>query len=631
MCGIAGIISKKPASACIIQAMNDTLIHRGPDDEGYLLGGQNNPDIPLHKPDQVNSPIPFMFGHRRQATIDPGESGHQPMSYLNRYWIVKNGAIYNYVELREELKTLGYTFRSHSDTEVIMACYDAWGTDCLNKFNGMWAFVLYDSKTEELFISRDRFGIIPFYYYQDEEHFIFASEIKALFKHPSVPKEPNIKYCTQFLKKGPKEHLQETAFQNIYRIESARYLKCHLSEIFNQLENVKYWEVTPNLSDEPYNEEKARAYAHQYMNLLSDAVKLRLRADVNIGSSLSGGLDSSSIVWIVDHHLKSSGNKEKQQTFSSIYQTPGCEYCDESSFIKEMAAFLDLESHTIEPDEKNIFTEHKKVVYYLDTPTESTLMSGRHTYKLTREKNVKVILNGQGADEQLGGYIGHLVTYYATIPFNQLIQEMFHFQSIPGAFFSIARGVLLNILRHLFGEKRTLSLLRQFKINYSYTPLNKRLKDDLLQLLPTLFHYADRGSMANSIEFRMPFMDFRLVEFLATVPASYKIHAGWTKFIARQAFNKKLPDTICWRKDKMGWPAPEEFWFHGGLKDTFTKTILNSKFIENCGFDRNNLDGENIFKRYPFRMLVRAYNLEKWFSTFWNEDYEKGNNQFFDD
>ena len=132
MCGIVGIISKKPASACIIQAMNDTLIHRGPDDEGYLLGGQNNPDIPLHKPDQVNSPIPFMFAHRRQATIDPGESGHQPMSYLNRYWIVYDGEIYNYVELKEELKTRGYTFRSHSDTEVIMACYDAWGPDCHN-------------------------------------------------------------------------------------------------------------------------------------------------------------------------------------------------------------------------------------------------------------------------------------------------------------------------------------------------------------------------------------------------------------------------------------------------------------------------------------------------------------------
>ena len=360
MCGIAGIISKKPVSASIIRAMNDTLIHRGPDDEGYLLGGQNNPDIPLHKPDLVSSPIPFMFGHRRQATIVPGESGHQPMSYLNRYWIVKNGAIYNYIELREDLKELGYIFRSRSDTEVIMASYDALGTDCLNKFNGMWAFVLYDSKTGELFISRDRFGIKPFYYFQDEEHFIFASEIKAILKHPSVPKEPNIDYCTQFLKEGPKEYLRETAFQNIYRLEPAHYLKCHVSEIFNQLKTVRYWEVIPNLSDEPYNEEKARGYAHQYMTLLSDAVKLRLRTDVKTGSSLSGGLDSSSVVWLVDLHLKASGNEEKQQTFSTTYQTPECKYCDESIFIEEMSAFLDLRSHTIEPEAMDFLVKQKK-------------------------------------------------------------------------------------------------------------------------------------------------------------------------------------------------------------------------------------------------------------------------------
>ena len=622
MCGIVGIISKKPASASIIRAMNDTLIHRGPDDEGYLLGGQNNPDIPLHKPDQVNSPIPFMFAHRRQATIDPGESGHQPMSYLNRYWIVKNGAIYNYIELREELKELGYNFRSRSDTEVIMASYDAWGTDCLNKFNGMWAFVLYDSKTGELFISRDRFGIKPFYYYQDEEHFIFASEIKAILKHPSVPKEPNIDYCKQFLKEGPKEYLQETAFQNIYRLEPAHYLKCHVSEIFNQLKTVKYWEVIPNLSDEPYNEEKARGYAHQYMTLLSDAVKLRLRTDVKTGSSLSGGLDSSSVVWLVDLHLKASGNEEKQQTFSTTYQTPECKYCDESIFIEEMSAFLDLRSHTIEPEAMDFLVKQKKVVYYLDTPPESTQMSGWQTYFLARKNNVKVILEGQGADEQLGGYFGYLIAYYATIPLNQLILELIRLQRIPGSFISIGSGIILNILRHLFGEKRTLSLLRHFKISYSYMPLNKRLTDDLLLSLATLFHYADRGSMVHSIETRMPFMDYRLVEYLASVPASYKIHAGWTKYVARKAFNKKLPDSVCWRKDKMGWPVPEEIWFRGELKDTLIITILNSGFIEQCGLDQNNLNEKNIFQKYPLRMLIRAYILEIWFTTFWNGDNE---------
>ena len=486
---------KKPASVSIIRTMNDTLIHCGPDDERYLLGGQNNPDIPLNKLDQVNSSIPFMFGHRRQATIVPGES-------------------------------------------------------------------------------------------------------------------------------EPKEYLQETAFQNIYRLEPAHYLKCHVSEIFNQLKTVRYWEVIPNLSDEPYNEKKAMGYAHQYMTLLSDAVKLRLRADVKTGSSLSGGLDTSSIVWLVDQHLKAEGSEEKQQTFSCIYHTPGCEYCDESSYINELAAFLDLQSHTIELDEKNVLTAHKKVAYYLDTPTESTMMSGWHTYFLARKNNVKVILEGQGADEQLNGYIKYLGAYYATIPLDQLIRELVRFQSIPGAAFSIVSGVSLNILRHLFGEKRSLSLLRHFKISYSYMPLNKRLTDDLLLSLATLFHYADRGSMVHSIETRMPFMDCRLVEYLASVPASYKIHAGWTKYVARKAFNKKLPDSVCWRKDKMGWPVPEEIWFRGELKDTLIKTILNSGFIEQCGLDQNNLNEKNISQKYPLRMLIRAYILEIWFTTFWNGDNE---------
>ena len=153
-------------------------------------------------------------------------------------------------------------------------------------------------------------------------------------------------------------------------------------------------------------------------------------------------------------------------------------------------------------------------------------------------------------------------------------------------------------------------------------PLNKRLTDDLLLSLATLFHYADRGSMVHSIETRMPFMDCRLVEYLASVPASYKIHAGWTKYVARKAFNKKLPDSVCWRKDKMGWPVPEEIWFRGELKDTLIKTILNSGFIEQCGLDQNNLNEKNISQKYPLRMLIRAYILEIWFTTFWNGDNE---------
>ena len=317
--------------------------------------------------DVVDSPIPFAFGHRRLAILDLSEQGHQPMCYRGRYWIVYNGEVYNHIELRAELEALGYTFSSRTDTEVIMASYDAWGVDCLNRFNGEWVFVLYDSKREELFISRDRFGIKPLYYYQDDQHFIFGSEIKALLKHPAVPKEPNTKYCKLFLKEGSKEHLRETAFVGIYRFECASFLKCRIEEIFQPFKETRFWSVQPNLSDEPYDEAKAYECAERYYNLLEDAVRLRLRADVKVGSALSGGLDSSSVVYLVNRQLKTAGCEVQQETFSSVYRTPGSEYCDESHYIDEVARSLDVRSNIRLSPESKILSKNTGSLFIIST------------------------------------------------------------------------------------------------------------------------------------------------------------------------------------------------------------------------------------------------------------------------
>lgn len=619
MSGIVGVISKQAPAACVIQSMNNTLTHRGPDGEGYLLGGAHEPDIDLSRCDLVDSPIPFAFGHRRLAILDLSRQGHQPMRYRDRYWIVCDGRVYNYIELREELETLGYTFSSQTDTEVIVAGYDAWGIDCLNRLNGEWAFVLYDSKTEELFISRDRFGIKPLYYYQDDQHFIFGSEIKALLKHPAVTREPNIEYCKLFLREGAKDHLRETAFEDIYRFESAGFLKCKIGDIFQPFKETTFWSIQPNLSNEPYDEAKASEYAEQYYNLLDDAVRLRLRADVRVGSALSGGLDSSSVTYFVNQHLKAAGCEGQQETFSSVYRTPGSEHCDESRYIDEVARFLGVRSNTIEPKAEDIIDEHRKFVYYLDTPATNTLMSSWHTYKLTKACGVTVTLDGQGADEQLGGYLRYLLNYFSTAPLGTLVREVPLYQQMPNASSSMVRGFGLNLSRHLLGENLSLSLLNRLgkRGKFTYIPVNQKLSDELILSLGTLFHWADRGSTAFSIESRMPFMDHRLVEFLAMVPVTYKFHDGWTKYLARKAFGGKLPENVCWRRDKMGWPIPEEFWFKGKLKEYFIRTLKNSEFLLLAGVDFTDVRDTEIFDRYSFAFLLRCYVLEVWYSVFW--------------
>ena len=572
MCGIVGIISKnricKEAVKDIIEQMTNTLIHRGPDGYGYYYGEN------------------FVFGHRRLAIVDLSEAGKQPMEYMDRYVITYNGEIYNYIELKEELKANGYRFHTKTDTEVIMASYDFWGADCLKKFNGMWAFVIYDKKRNIFFMSRDRFGKKPFYYYRDNNTFIFASEIKAILTHPKIKPEPNFDFLNDYIQNGCKEYVKETAFKNIYRFDYAHYFEGTKEEIFNEFKLQRYWELKPNLKKEKFNEQKAKEYAQKYYELLEDAVRIRLRADVKVGSALSGGLDSSSVVYIVNKLLKDQKNEELQETFSSVYKSKGTEYCDESKFIKILANRLNVKSNQIEPKMIDIPIEHQKMIYYMENPPESTCMSGWHTFKLVSSTNVKITIDGQGADEQLAGYLSYLSNYLSSLSFIEMIKEgIACIIRIPGSKRYVIIGMLLGLYRIIFGERFLKFTIKKFFGKDFETNLNKKLADDINKNLITLIHYSDHVSMAHSIESRMPFMDYRLVEFLASVPACYKIHNGWTKYIARLAFDGKLPDDIVWRRDKMGWPIPEDYWFRGELKSWFINKIKSSKLVKRYGID----------------------------------------------
>ena len=592
MCGISGIISKNKIEKYIIEPMTDTIIHRGPDGFGYYYGEK------------------FVFGHRRLSIVDLSDAGHQPMQYLNRYVITFNGEVYNHLELRIELEKNGYLFQSHTDTEVIMASYDFWGVDCLSKFNGMWAFVIYDRLKDKYFMSRDRFGKKPFYYYKDQEKFIFGSEIKVILAHPDVESKPNLKFLDSYVQNGAKEYIKETAFENIFRFDFSSYFEGSLEDIFENFNQNKFWEIKPNLSHEKFDEEKAKEYAKQYYELLEDAVRIRLRADVKVGSALSGGLDSSSIVYLVNKLLKEQDKEELQETFSSVYKSDGTQECDESYFIDIMALKLGVHSNQIEPKEDEIPSQIEKMIWHLENPPDNSLMSSWHTFKLVASTDVKVTLDGQGADEQLGGYLPYLLNYISSLSIVDMFSQAKKCLQIPNSSKYVFVGLCLGLYRVLFGEKFLKFTIKNiFKRDFE-TNLNKKLGIDTMGSLITLIHYADHTSMAFSIESRMPFMDYRLVEFLASVPACYKMRDGWTKYLARLAFDGKLPDEINWRKDKMGWPIPEKKWFYGNLNRWFIENIESCKLSKKLSFKEK----EN--KR--FSNNIKRMNLSIWEKSFLN-------------
>lgn len=589
MCGIAGFFSTHPQPANIVGRMTDLIRHRGPDDEGFVLfqdlsgmprvcGGQDTPDdaykaeINYAPKEQLQSlgdyPVALAMGHRRLSIVDLSPLGHQPMSSADgRYWIVFNGEVYNHIELRTELEKIGYQFISHSDTEVIIAAYDHWGEACLSRFNGMWAFVLFDRKEQKVFIARDRLGVKPLYWWSDGSVFLFASEIKAFLGHPKFSAQPNATYLQGYLQSGPKEYLPDTAFQGVHRLLHSHYIIATPQALVSRnFQSTQWWKLSPNLSQERFEPKKAQEIAEQYRELLKSAVDLRLRADVRVGSALSGGLDSSSVVFLMNQLLTEHGATEKQETFSSVYRSPGTEHCDESKFIQIVADALGVTSNVIEPRVEDIAAAHEKMIWAMDTPPESTCMSGWHTFKLVQERGIKVTLDGQGADEQLAGYLKYLANWLNDMSWPQALQRVPSLLEVHSPQI-VARAYLAYLAKRILpsGIAARYGTLSQLNLS-----LNEQLAIDTTGNLITLIHYSDRVSMAHSVESRMPFIDYRLAEMMAAIPSVYKIHNGWTKMPGRKAFENVLPSEVVWRKDKMGWPIPEDKWFGGELKQWFT-------------------------------------------------------------
>jgi len=537
--------------------MSDLLKHRGPDGDGIYVDGM------------------VALAHRRLAIIDLSEEGHQPMTNEDgTLWLVFNGEIYNYRELMEELIAHGHQFRSRTDSEVILHAYEEWGTGCLQRFNGMWAFALWDGRRRELFCARDRLGIKPFYYARTGDSFLFASEIKALRVHPEVGRHPNEKMVSAFLAWGLADHTDQTMFDGVLQLLPAHYMIVGENGI---VEHAAFWEVTvnPALESEPDSDEHL---SRAFLSLLEDAVDLHLRSDVPVGTCLSGGLDSSTLTVLINRVLRRGspgGEPPRQNTFSACFED---KRCDESTYIDIVVESTGVRSHRVYPAADAIWVDIERLLYINDEPFAAlTLYSQYCVMRLARDE-VKVVLDGQGADELLAGYIAYQYCH---------IREL-----VRGFHILRAARETLGTLRHhsdflsytltqLFARKKHRNLIR---MEGSRTPryrgtLSEVLETDLMRAnLPYLLHWEDRTSMAFSIEARVPFLDYRVVEFLASLPVDQKIRGGVTKFVLRKAIRGLVPEVIRCRMDKKGFATPEEVWMQGDMSEKVLEILSSEAF-----------------------------------------------------
>ena len=416
MCGIAGIYSQKhPLERSWITSMTNAMKHRGPDDEGYLavetharratplIGADSK--VSGSSIDQYQKNAGLFLGHRRLSIIDLSPAGHQPMPNSDQtLWLIYNGEIYNYLALKEELKRLGYVFKTNTDTEVILAAYEHWGKDCVKRFNGMWAFVIYDQRKNILFGSRDRFGVKPFYYFLDDDHFAFASEIKALIKMPFIKKEINQTAVYDFLTYELEEHHEETFFKSIFELFPGYSFEFNINE--NLLTKWPYYTLSYENKWEKFDEKKLQGHVARVKELITEAVQLRLQSDVPVGTSLSGGIDSSGIVCLINDILKKEKVAcvgERQKTFTACYKDDAS--IDESRWADLIIEKTKASGYKTFPDANGLLKDLEELVYAQDIPFSSSRTYAQfQVMRLASQNGIKVLLDGQGADELFAGY-----------------------------------------------------------------------------------------------------------------------------------------------------------------------------------------------------------------------------------
>lgn len=569
MCGILAIIGDKlPLSMELANLALDTLAHRGPDDRGVW-----------HVPGA-------WLGHRRLSIIDTSSAGHQPMvDPSTGVALTFNGEIYNYIELRRELEALGHQFHSRSDTEVLLRSYLAWGVQCVNRFNGDWAFLIWDPRSQTAFLSRDRFAVKPLYFTHTRGVLSIASEPKALLKLYPELRRVNERALYRFLKESALYDHTDSFYDGIQLLPPAHYGIYKLAGA--QLETIRYWDWP-----EDDGSEQGDVQA-QFDALFNDAVKLRMRSDVPVGVTLSGGLDSTSVMSSAEKHLQQGS--ARMTAFTSVYeQLPGAPMVDERKWAELAAkncAHVDLQ--LVDAPHPLWLQTLRQVIRYMDGPGYSpAVVALWHIARTASAKNVPVLMEGQGADELLGGYpdyaaaalLDHAGHSLLGFRWGSLWREMISGFTAFGVGVFLTRlsrllfpglidlnyryAGLLGVMRPDFIERVTARLKNMpVRRNTSNSlTVNVMRFDFISRILPGLLQYGDSVSMANGIESRLPFLDYRLVEFCARLPVKCKINSGQTKYILRQYLRHIGQVEIANRKDKKGYPTPIEqlFKFNNG-------------------------------------------------------------------
>jgi len=567
MCGIAGIISNTPShSIDDVKKMGEAIKHRGPDGEGYWTSSNGK----------------VLFAHRRLSVIDLSEAAAQPMHYKDNYTIVYNGELYNYKELKATLAHKGYSFRTQSDTEVILAAYDCYREECTSHFDGMFAFVIWDEARQLVFAARDPFGEKPFYYHYNNDHktFYFASELKA-FKAIGLPLVVDESQLLLYLTTGSistNPDRSQTFYKDFYKLAPGHQLLFTLSSP-NAPEISAYWNL--NIA-ESKNIITAEAI-EQFRGLLESSVVKRMQSDVEVGTSLSGGFDSSTIVALINQ-LPEKPEQYQQHSFTASF--PGYEK-DESTYAKEVANKFHLYQHITTPDAEDFAKQLEALILHHEEPISSASVFAQFkVFAKAKEQGVTVLLDGQGADELLGGYDRYRQWYLQEL----LSKGQFHqFQEEKIAGHTNSNWRYINYLAAFFPNLTATELqekaMRQakqhaslepnfikthFKKELFQKPVVKKLNDLLLYdscsgRLEELLRYADRNSMYHGREVRLPFLQKDLARFLFTLPSSFKIKNGFTKWLLRKTMEPDLPANIVWRKDKVGFEPPQKEWMKQAL------------------------------------------------------------------
>ncbi|MEO6110255.1 MAG: asparagine synthase (glutamine-hydrolyzing) [Nitrospiraceae bacterium] len=565
MCGIAGIAyasSAKLEMAAAVRRMIALQRHRGPDGEGFY----DSKGVSL--------------GHCRLAIIDLTETGHQPMAdQEGRYWITFNGEIYNYLELGEELRELGFQFHGTSDTEVLLAAFRQWGQKCLERLRGMFAFAIWDERTGCLFAARDRLGIKPFHYWVNgTSQLAFASELKALLEF--LPdRMVNTTLAKQFLAWNLIDHEPaETMISGIMRLPPAHALLWRQGE---GLRTWRYWELKVN-EDFQVTPEHEAVLIGEFRRQFEETVSLHLRSDVPVGTCLSGGLDSSAIACVVNLELHRRGvwQKHSQHTFSACFEEPRL---DERRYIEVVVDAIGCQSHYVFPSGERFAEDLEQWVWHQEEPAGGSGVYAQYCVaRLARDSGIKVLLDGQGADEQLAGYRKFILVYL-----RELLKSGSYATAVREAIAFFCRPDILRTSRFVDGRRYLYRFLPEGAAlwpegSFPERPktlgigssLGSRIEADLTRFsLPALLRFEDRNMMAFGIESRVPFVDHLFVEWMAKLPSSLRLSGGWTKRILREALRGILPERIRTRRSKLGFSTPEPEWLAGPLSTWFKDTL----------------------------------------------------------